>query len=109
MPDDDIDCGEFETLREFFLEGYFVRGWDCAMTGGDSATQLMFAFVIFGGVGLGLFVTTGSVVLPAVLGILFAGVLFALLPPTVTNIALVVLLLLFSVAGILLVRRIDRG
>ena len=105
MTDHDITCDEYDTLREFIIEGYFVRGWDCAMTGGDAATQLMFASVIFGGVGLGLFVTTGSLVMPAVLAILFGSVILTLLPATLTNIALVAILLLLGGLGLLIAFR----
>ena len=105
MPDSDITCAEYETLREFFMDGYFVRGWDCAMTGGETAVQLMFASVIFGGVGLSLFVTTGSLVIPAVLAILFGGVILTLMPATFVNLALVAVLLLLGGLGLLIAFR----
>jgi len=100
-----ITCGEYESLWEFFVEGHFIRGWDCAMTGGDAATQLMFASVIFGGVGLSLFVTTGSIVMPSILAILFGGVIFGLLPATFVNLALVAVLLLLGSLGLLIAFR----
>lgn len=105
MTDHDTTCAEFDTLREFFLEGYFVRGWDCAMTGGETTVQLMFASIIFGGVGLSLFVTTGSIVIPSVLGILFGGVVLTLMPATFANLALVALILLLSGLGLLIAFR----
>jgi hypothetical protein len=98
-------CGEYDTLREFFVNGEFIAGWDCAMTGGDVATQLMFASVIFGGVGLSLFVTTGSLVMPAILAILFGSVILALLPATLVNIALVAVLMLLGGLGLLIAYR----
>jgi hypothetical protein len=100
-----VTCGEYETLREFFVNGYFVRGWDCAMTGGDVTVQLMFASVIFGGVGLSLFVTTGSLVIPSILAILFGGVILSLMPATFANIALVAVLLLLGGLGLLIAFR----
>ena len=105
---DGIDCSEWDSTWELFVEGYFVAGWDCAMTGGDSMLQLVFGMMIFGAVGLSLFVTTGSLLIPSILAILFAGVIFTLLPPTIVNIALVALMLSIGAAGILLTRRIDR-
>jgi len=51
-------CDTYDTLREFFIQGEFVTGWDCVMTGGDPATQLMLFTLIFGGVELALFITT---------------------------------------------------
>lgn len=100
-----VTCSEYESLWEFFLQGHFVRGWDCAMTGGDVATQLMFASVVFGGVGLSLFVTTGSLVIPSILAILFGGVILGLLPATLVNIALVAVLLLLGGLGLLIAFR----
>jgi hypothetical protein len=100
-----VTCSEYESLWEFFLQGYFVRGWDCAMTGGDVATQLMFASVVFGGVGISLFVTTGSLVIPSILAILFGGVILGLLPATLVNIALVAVLLLLGGLGLLIAFR----
>lgn len=104
----DVTCSDYPTLWEFFTQGHFIRGWDCAMTGGDAATQLMFASVIFGGVGLGLFITTGSVVMPAVLAILLGGAILTLLPATLVNLALVAVLLLLGALGLLIAYRSGR-
>jgi len=103
-----VSCGDYSTLWEFFLEGHFVAGWNCAMTGGDLATELMFASVIFGGVSLSLFVTTGSIVMPSILAILFGGILFGLLPATLVNLALVGVLLLLGGLGLLIAFRSGR-
>jgi hypothetical protein len=100
-----VSCGDYSTLREFFLEGHFVKGWDCAMTGGEATAQLMFASIIFGGVGLSLFITTGSVVIPSILAILFGSVVLALMPATFANIALVSILLLLGGLGLLIAFR----
>ena len=105
---DDINCSEYDRLWELFADGYFVAGWDCTMTGGDPMQQVLMGGIIFGAVGLSLFISTGSLLIPSVLAILFAGVIFALLPPTMVNIALVAMLLILSAAGIMLTRRIDR-
>jgi hypothetical protein len=100
-----IPCSEYDTLREFFVEGHFIRGWDCVMTGGDPATQLMLFGLIFGGLELSLFVTTGSVVIPSILAILLGGVMFGLLPATFVNLALVAVLLLLGSLGLLVAFR----
>lgn len=100
-----VDCSTYSSLQEYFVEGYFVQGWDCVMTGGDPATQLMFFSLIFGGVELSLFVSTGSVVMPSVMAILIGGVMFGLLPATLVNIALVALLLLLGGLGLLVAFR----
>lgn len=102
---DEPTCSEVDSLTDLFVEGFFVQGWNCTMTGGDQGILLMFMTMIFGGVGMALFITTGSLAIPSVLGILLAGMLFAVLPATVVNLALVVLLLVLSSGGLLLAYR----
>ena len=102
---DEPTCSEAESLTDLFIDGFFVQGWNCTMTGGDQGILLMFMTMIFGGVGMALFITTGSLAIPSVLGILLAGMLFAVLPATVVNLALVVLLLVLSSGGLLLAYR----
>ena len=99
------NCGEYSSLWEFFVEGAFVDGWICAMTGGDATTGLLLFGLIFGGIELSLFVSTRSVVSPAVVAILFGGVIFTVVPATVTNLALVAILLLLGGLGLLVAYR----
>ena len=100
-----VSCSEYDTLREFFVEGHMIRGWDCVMTGGDPATQLLLFGVIFGGLELSLFVSTGSIVMPSVLAILFGGIMFGLLPASFVNLALIAILLLLGSLGLLIAFR----
>ena len=99
------NCGEYSSLWEFFVEGAFVDGWLCAMTGGDATTALLLFGLIFGGIELSLFVSTGSIVLPSVLAILLGGVMFGLLPATLVNLALIAVLLLLGALGLLIAFR----
>lgn len=100
-----VDCSTHDTLRQFFIDGAFVDGWRCAMTGGDPATALLFFGVIFGGIELSLFVSTRSVLSPAIVAILFGGVFLSLLPATFANLALVATLLLLGALGLLVAYR----
>lgn len=100
-----VSCGQYDSLREFFVNGEFIGGWRCVMTGGDPATELLFFSLIFGGLELALFVQSGSVVLPSVLAILLGGAIFGLLPATLVNIALVGVLLLLGSLGLLIAFR----
>jgi len=52
-----------------------------------------------------LFATTGSIVMPSILAILFGGVIFGLLPATFVNLALVAVLLLLGSLGLLIAFR----
>lgn len=101
----EVDCSTYDSLRTYFVEGEFIAGWDCVMTGGDPATQLLLFSLIFGGLELSLFVTTGSVLLPSIMAILLGGVMFGLLPATLTNLALVAVLLLLGGLGLLIAFR----
>jgi hypothetical protein len=100
-----VSCGDYSSLWQYFVEGHIIKGWDCAMTGGEATAQLLFASVIFGGVGLSLFVTTGSLVIPSVLAILFGSVVLTLMPATFANIMLVVILTLLGGLGLLIAFR----
>jgi len=100
-----VSCSTYDSLARFFIEGEFIAGWRCVMTGGDPATQLLLFGMIFGGLELSLFVSTGSIVLPSVLAILLGGVMFGLLPATLVNLALIAVLLLLGALGLLIAFR----
>jgi len=100
-----ISCSAYDDLYQFFIDGHFIRGWDCVMTGGEPATQLFVFGVIFGGIELALFALSGSVVIPAILAILFGGVMFTLVPATLVNLALIAVLLLLGALGLLVAFR----
>lgn len=108
MTDDeihDIDCGEVDSIPDLWIDGEFVAGWECAMTGGDPATSLLMFALIFGGLQLSVFITTSSVVIPAIISILVGSAMFALMPATLTNLALVAVLLLLGSLGLLIAFR----
>jgi hypothetical protein len=75
------------------------------MAGGDSSVLLVLSLLIFGAIGLATFISTGSLAIPAVLGVLLAGMLFIILPATGVNIAVIALLATLSVGGMLLTLR----
>jgi len=98
-------CGE-QKLLDYFIDGFFVKGWECTMAGGDTGVLLVLTMMIYGSISFALFISTGSLAIPAVLAVLFAGVIFVALPATAVNLALVALLLLLGVGGVLLNSRI---
>lgn len=100
-----VACTETDPMYQGWVDGEFINTFICVFAP-DPSAQLFMALIVFGGIGIGLFVFSGSVVLPAVLGIMLAGAIFVFLPPTVTNLALVVGLFVVSIGGILLVRRL---
>jgi len=98
-------CGEQELL-DIFVDGWFIRGWECTMAGGDTGVLLVLTMMIYGAISFALFISTGSLAIPSVLAILFAGIIFAALPATAVNLALAALLLVLAVGGLLLNSRI---
>lgn len=103
-----VDCTQTEAMWRPWVDGEFIAGFVCTYAP-DPAAQMFMALIVFGGMGIGLFVFSGSVVLPAVLGIMLAGAIFMFMPPTVSNLALVVGLLVVSIGGMLLVRRVKQA
>lgn len=103
-----VDCTQTEAMTRPWLNGEFINAFICTYAP-EPAAQLFMALVVFGGMGIGLFVFSGSIILPAVLGIMLAGAVFIFMPPTVTNLALVAGLLIVSIGGILLVRRVKQA
>ena len=100
-----VNCGAYEALWRYFVNGQFRAGFECTMTGGDPWMSLFLFAMIFGGSELALFVKDGSPLQPAVLAILTGGVMFGLLPATLVNIALVGILLLLGSLGLLVAFR----
>jgi len=93
-------CGSTEAF-ELFVEGWFRQGWICSMTGGNQSVLLLLSTMIVGGIGVALFISTGSLAIPAVLAILLGGVLLVILPATVTNVAVIGLLLVVPSLAVL--------
>jgi len=94
-----------QPLYQLFVDGWFVKGWQCTMAGGDPAVLLLLATVIFGAIGLSTFISSGSLAIPAVLGVLLSGILLAILPATPLNILVIGLIAVLSVGGLLLTLR----
>lgn len=102
-------CAEAESLRSLFIEGWFIRGWQCTMTGGNESTLLLLTLMIYGGVGAALFISTGSMLIPVVLSVLLAGILFVTLPATAANLVTIALLLTIPAIAYLAVNNIRRA
>lgn len=94
-----------QPLLDFFIDGWFVRGWQCTMAGGSSEQLLLLSLIIYAGLGLATFIATGSLAIPAVLGVLLSGVLLVVLPATAVNIMVIALLATLSVGGMLMTLR----
>lgn len=97
-------CGNAELL-DLFVDGWFVKGWQCTMAGGDPSILLLLSTLIFGAIGLATFISSGSLAIPAVLGVLLSGILLAVLPATPLNILVIALIAVLSVGGLLLTLR----
>lgn len=97
-------CSNAELL-DLFVDGWFIKGWQCTMAGGDPTVLLLLSTVIFGAIGLATFISSGSLAIPAVLGVLLSGILLAVLPATPLNILVIALIAVLSAGGLLLTLR----
>lgn len=96
-------------IREIFFEGeWFHAAWCFFTSGGDPAMQVFASTAIFGTMLLGLYITSQSLLLPAVVSIILAGVIFAMFPASGVSLVLILLLLLFGVGGTLITWQLSR-
>ena len=101
------NCAQYDELRDAWTHGEFIHGFVCTY-GPDPALQLVFATIVFGTIGVGLFITTGSVIVPAVLAILLAGAVFVFLPPGIVQFALIIALFVVAIGGYLTAKGMGR-
>ena len=88
---------------ELFRSGEFMQSMACFFTqGGDPTLSVAVPLFMWAAILLAFYIATGSLVMPAVIGIIFAGVIFVSLPASATTIALVAILTLLSLGGLLL-------
>jgi len=66
----------------------------------------IFATLVFGPIGMGYYIVQRSVVIPAVMIVLIAGVSLAQMPPTIANFALVAVAVSLTAIGFILIDRL---
>lgn len=96
-------CGDRPKLIDFWTNFEFWDGINCFYS--DQLGASVIAFVFFGVTAMSLYLSTGSIVVPMVIGIVIGGVAFALLPGVGIEVALMVIVLGAGGAMYLLAKR----
>lgn len=100
-----VECPTDEP--EMFTNGELLDAFMCFFTnGGDSTMEVAMPTMVWGAVMLSLFIKSESAILPSVVGMIFAGLMLAVLPASGTTIAVLTLLVLISLGATLLSLRL---
>jgi hypothetical protein len=92
---------------ELFVAGEWQEAIVCFLTGsGDPTLQVVVPVFIFGSVMVSYFAIGESPIIPAVVSIVLAGVLFASFPANVLTIVGIAVLLMVTVGGLALTWRL---
>ena len=94
---------------EMFKEGEWMDAVACWLTaGGDPALTVVVPSLIYGTVLMGYFIVGKSPIIPVIVSIILAGVIFAAFPASAMTILLIAILVTMSVAGMVLTWRLGR-
>lgn len=96
-------CGDQSQLIDFWTNFNWWDGIVCFYN--DQLGASVTAFIFFGVTAMALYISTGSIFVPTVIGIIVAGVIFVLLPAWGIEVALIVIVLVGGGAMYLLARR----
>lgn len=97
-------CGDFNTAAEFLRQGQFFDGIYCPYF---DVLGIAAPLLLFGAIGIAIYVHSDSVVLPLTLGLILSGVVVTQLPSVAAQFVGAVVILAIAVAGYLFV--INRG
>ena len=91
---------------DLFSDGEWFDAVVCWLTaGGDPALQIVIPSLIYGTILIGLFIVGSSPLIPTVVSIILAGVIFVTFPASAMQIVVIGILLMISLAGLVLTWR----
>lgn len=94
---------------QMFVDGEWLDAIYCWLTsGGDPTLTVVVPTLIYGVVLVGMFVVGQSPVMPVVVSIILAGVIFAAFPASGITVILISIMLMLSIGGTLLTWRMGR-
>jgi len=99
-------CSDYDTYLEFMQNEQFFEAVYCVF--GDSVGVLLFPLLVWGAMGLALYIFSGSLIMPLVLTIILGGVLVVQLPAGPVQFVAAVVLFGIALGGYALVRRLDQ-
>ncbi|GAA1391875.1 hypothetical protein GCM10009661_84490 [Catellatospora chokoriensis] len=101
------DCAQ--GLRDLFASGDWMDAAYCFLTGGgDPVLTVMVPLVIYSTILLAYFIVGSSPLLPSVVSIILAGVIFSAFPATATTLVALSALVVLSIGGMALTWRLGR-
>ena len=96
-------------LQRMLIDGQWLDAIQQFFTGGgDPTLQVVMPTALYGGLLLALFTTSSSSVLPTVVSIILAGVIFTAFPATAVTVVLILVLFTIAVGGQVLTWRMGR-
>ena len=99
----------YETPADMFADGDWMDAVVCWLTaGGDPALMVVVPMAIYGTVLGAMFIVGGSPLIPTVISIILAGVIFTAFPANAVTIVAVTIMLMLSVGGTMLTWRMGR-
>ncbi len=94
---------------DLFVQGEWFQAIQCWLTaGGDPTLTLIIPSVIYGTVLVGYFIVGSSPLIPVVVSIILAGVIFVSFPAGALQIVVITMLTVLSIGGLVLTWRMGR-
>lgn len=100
-------CGDFSTYIEFIRQDQLWDAVFCPFA--DTMGAPVFGLLVFGALGLSLYISTGRIEMPLVVMMLVGAAAAPFAPTFVISAAVVAFLVVFPAAGLLVVRRVKAG
>ena len=94
---------------EMCANGDWFEAIQCWLTaGGDPALQVVVPSAIYGTILMSYFIVGSSPLIPVVISVIFAGIMFAAFPGAGLQIVVITILTVLAVAGVVLTWRFGR-
>lgn len=99
----------YDTAGDLFVEGEWFKAMQTFFTtGGDPTLQMLVPAVIYSTILVGYFIVGSSPLIPVVITIIFAGVIFVGFPASALQIIVLTLITTLAVAGLVMTWRFGR-
>lgn len=94
---------------DLFVEGEWFQSIQCWLTaGGDPTMSVIVPSVIWGTLLIAYFIVGSSPLIPVVISLIFAGIIFVAMPGAALQIAIITIITVLAVGGMVLTWRMGR-
>lgn len=100
-----MPCGDFPLYRQFWYEGQFLDAVYCPFA--DQLGVVVVGLMVFGALGIGMYISSGTPTVPITVAIILAAVVFVQLPAGAVQFAGIAIVFALGVIGYLIVQRLD--